>query len=468
MPKHPVCAAIYARISSDQDGTSLGVTRQLEDCRALAEKLGWTVAEEYVDNDISAYTVKKRPAYQRMLDDVAAGDRDAVIAYHLDRLTRRPIELEHFVEVATTAKVTVRFVSGGDFDLVSGDGLMLMRMLSAVAAGESATKSRRMKRKNDESAARGVPHKGGNRPFGYEDDWLTARVDEAAVVRAMVERFLAGESLRSIAVWLDAERVKTVNGRPWLSTSVRTMLRNPRYAGLRSHRGDVVGTAVWEPIITVAERDKVMALMDRRASTRERTARSYLLTGLLRCGKCGNRLFSSRREDSRRYVCMGGPDHGGGCGRLTIVATPLEQLIADAVLYRLDTPELAAALTGQAERDTETAAMSEALAQARAHLDELAQIYGDGKVSQREWLTAKAPIDARVKDLERRLARAAGNGALAGIIGNGESLRAQWTDLPLGRQAAIVKTILDHANIGPGTPSARSLDPGRVDLVWRI
>ncbi len=211
-----------------------------------------------------------------------------------------------------------------------------------------------------------------------------------------------------------------------------------------------------------------MALMDRRATTRERTNRSYLLTGLLRCGKCGNRLFSARRANSRRYVCMAGPDHGGGCGRLTIVATPLEQLIVDAVLYRLDTPELAAALTGQAERDTETAALSEALAQARAHLDELAQIYGDGSIGQREWLTAKKPIDVRVRDLERRLVRATGNSGLAGVIGNGESLRAQWTDLPLGRQAAIVKTILDHANIGPGQPSARSLDPGRVDLVWRI
>ena len=58
MPKAPVCAAIYARISSDQDGTALGVTRQIEDCRALAKKLGWTVGEEYVDNDISAYSGK--------------------------------------------------------------------------------------------------------------------------------------------------------------------------------------------------------------------------------------------------------------------------------------------------------------------------------------------------------------------------------------------------------------------------
>jgi len=56
-------AAVYARISSD-DGTALGVTRQVEDCRKLAGELGWRIAEKYVDNDISAYSGKKRPRYE--------------------------------------------------------------------------------------------------------------------------------------------------------------------------------------------------------------------------------------------------------------------------------------------------------------------------------------------------------------------------------------------------------------------
>ena len=88
-----VAAAIYARISSDHDGTSAAVGRQLEDCRAWAQRHGWTVAEEYVDNDISAYSGKRRPEYARMLDDLEAGRRDAVLVYHLDRLHRQPREL---------------------------------------------------------------------------------------------------------------------------------------------------------------------------------------------------------------------------------------------------------------------------------------------------------------------------------------------------------------------------------------
>ncbi|HEX9978366.1 MAG TPA: recombinase family protein, partial [Acidimicrobiia bacterium] len=49
-------AAAYARISSDPEGTHLGVERQVADCRELAERLGWPVAGVYVDDDISAFS----------------------------------------------------------------------------------------------------------------------------------------------------------------------------------------------------------------------------------------------------------------------------------------------------------------------------------------------------------------------------------------------------------------------------
>src|SRR5690242_17793608 len=98
--------AIYARISQDRDGTGLGVQRQLEDCRAEAAQLGWAVAEEYVDDDVSAYSGKKRPAYSRMLDDIAEGRRDAIVTWHMDRLHRQPMELEQLLRVCSRAGVT--------------------------------------------------------------------------------------------------------------------------------------------------------------------------------------------------------------------------------------------------------------------------------------------------------------------------------------------------------------------------
>src|SRR3954469_20276337 len=208
-------AAVYARISSDTEGKALGVTRQREDCRRLAGQLGWTIGQEYVDNDLSAYSGKRRPAYEQLLADVADGLRDAVICYHVDRLTRRPVELETFVATVDAAGVRqVRFVAG-DMDLGTGDGLLIGRIMAAVAANESAAKSRRVRRKLDQVAAEGRPHGGYRRQFEYDDDKVTIRPDEAAVIRELVTRFLAGESLRALCTWLDETGVRTVSGGPW-------------------------------------------------------------------------------------------------------------------------------------------------------------------------------------------------------------------------------------------------------------
>ena len=249
-------AAVYARISSD-DGSALGVTRQLEDCRRLAESLGWPVADQYVDNDVSTSTGRRRPGYERMLADLADGTRDAVVVYHLDRLTRRPVELEHFLSVVEVARLRhLRFVAGSG-DVANGDGRMVLRMLSAVAANESATKSRRVKRKMDQNAEAGLPHGGYRRPFGYADDKVTVREDEAQVVRDLAGRFLAGESLRSLATWLDEQGVRTVAGGTWRTPTLRAMLAAGRIAGLREHRGQVVGAAVWLALISEQQRGRI-------------------------------------------------------------------------------------------------------------------------------------------------------------------------------------------------------------------
>ncbi|GAA4641947.1 recombinase family protein [Gordonia humi] len=88
-----VNAIIYARISQDREGAGLGVDRQTEDARDLAERLGWRVLRVEADNDISAYSGKPRPGYERMLAAIESGEANAVIAWHADRLHRRTIEL---------------------------------------------------------------------------------------------------------------------------------------------------------------------------------------------------------------------------------------------------------------------------------------------------------------------------------------------------------------------------------------
>src|SRR5664279_3804397 len=128
----PTAAAIYARISSDPEGDMLGVTRQVQDCRALAQRRGWPVVDTYVDDDVSAYKGKPRPQYRRMLDDMRAGVVDAVVVWHLDRLHRSPKELEEFFEVCEAAKVSALASVSGDTDLSTDDCRLVARIMGAV------------------------------------------------------------------------------------------------------------------------------------------------------------------------------------------------------------------------------------------------------------------------------------------------------------------------------------------------
>lgn len=462
----PSTPAIYARISLDAEGYGKGVQRQLEDCRRTIDANGWPVGVEYVDNDISAYSGKFRPEYERMLADIGSGDVDAVICWNLDRLTRQPKEFERFNDAVRAAGISdVVFVTGG-MDLGTDDGLLIGRIFAAVAAQESATKSRRQRRKNDERAAAGLPH-GPTRAFGYDHGNVDVLPDEAAVIVQCVDRFLAGESMPSLVRWLQETGIRTSRGGPWKTTSLRGILTSPRIAGLRVHRGEIVGPGVWAPIITPGVRDKVLAESERRQVSGRRANRSYLLSGMLRCALCDGTLFSARRTTTRRYVCQSGPDHGG-CGKITIVADPVERLLSLAVLIRLDTGELAERIEERSAQDRSLSGLREAVIADREQLGELAEAYADRKMKMPEWLTARKRIEARLSANERRLQRSATNGQLAGLAGHGATLQPQWGNFDLARQTSIVKTVLDHAVISPGKLGATSLDPGRVLPVWRV
>jgi DNA invertase Pin-like site-specific DNA recombinase len=459
-----VRAAIYARISRDATGEGLGVERQLADSRKIAATRGWTVAEEYVDNDISAYASKRRPAYERMLEDIAAGQRDAVIVYNTDRLTRRPIELEQFTQICEAAGVTQLVAVTGDINLGNDDGMFMARVLAAVAAKESGRKSERLKRKALETAEAGKPN-GGRRPFGYTADQLDVVESEAAVIRALAQRYLAGESLGSLTSWLQDENVPTVYGAQWQTSTIRQTLKNPRIAGLRAHNGVVVGDAMWPAIITPQVHHQLVAMFERKTASDRRVPRRYLLSGLLRCGKCGGKLFSSARVDRRRYVCMSGPDHGG-CGGILVTASPIEELITEAVLYQLDTPEMADALAGRAAADDRHAGLLAELQSDQAQMQELAGLWAAKQISSQEWKAAREPIEARIYQTERQLTQLSGDNSLAGLVGNGGELRERWGTLNLTRQAAIVAAVLDYAIVNPVPGGVNVFDPSRVVPVW--
>lgn len=432
----------------------------------MVARQGWAVEERYVDDDVSAYGGKPRPAYRRMLDDLRGGFLDAVVVWDLDRLHRQPRELEEFFDLCKLAGVSRLASVSGDVDLSTHDGQFLARILGAVAKKESDDKSRRIRRKHEELAQAGKIAGGGTRAYGYETDKRTVRESEALVIRECAARLLAGEALRSICGDLNERAVQTVMGAEWKPQTLRRILLSARISGQREHNGEIVATAEWPPIITPAESTRIRGLLSDPERRTNRVARRYLLVRLLRCGLCGETLVSRPKAGgARAYVCAKGPGFSG-CGRITVMAEPLEQFVVEAVLYRLDSPELAGAMSGE-PGDPDAQRWQAEIDQSRAELDELAAMYGRREIGLSEWQAARTPIERRVTDAKKQLGRLTRTTALAGQIGHATELQERWTTLPLSRQHAIVAAVLDHVVVAPGRRGYNKFDVGRFTPAWR-
>lgn len=460
----PRAAAIYCRISSDPGETRLGVERQEADCRALAERKGWPVVDVLVDNDLSAASGKPRPQYHRLLEAIDAGEVDAVVTWDLDRLHRRPIELEEFFNACDRAGVRHLASVGGDVDLASGEGVMVARIKGAVAAEEVRKIQARTRRKKLEIAEAGRPSGGGRRPFGFEADMVTVREPEAAAIREAAKRVIAGEPLRAIARDWNEQGPRPVGGNIWRTNAIHKVLCAPRTAGLRQHQGEVIGAAAWPAILDRSTWETVCAVLKDPSRRTNANARTYLLSGgLARCARCDVHMVGKpHRPGQPAYACLAA---NGGCGANSILAKPLEDLVTNMVLEAIDSPaldEARRALAGEAQDDP-----TDAIVVVEAKLAELAEMWAAGEITRAEWVTARKPLEARLEAAKRTLSRKRGTTALAAFSGRPGALRMEWDALSFDRQRAIIAAVVDRVNIGLVMRGRNTFDPSRVEVVWR-
>jgi site-specific DNA recombinase len=486
----PKAAAVYARISLDRNGEGLGVQRQERLCRELARQKGWRVADVYRDNDRSAHNGKPRPAYERMLADIERGVIDAVICVDQDRLVRRPIELEHFIDLADRRGVALANVSG-DTDLSTSDGRLSARIRGVVARQEGEKKAERLQREAEDAARRGVG-RWARRAFGYEmvpatrtdgspklntnGKVLCERVvvpAEADAIRDAARRVLAGEALPAIARrWNDLGLAPPQGARHgWSANTVGIVLRNPRLAGIRTYKGDEVAEeGDWQPILP-ADQWRNLERRLRRTARPGRPSTS-LLAGVARCGLCGASLWSAYRKNRagervERYSCVKRPG-SPGCGKIGVVGDPLDHLVADTAIAALAGPKLTQARRRAAKRRGRASDQDHAKALARAEqkLEDLAVDHARDRITRREWLAARDDLHRQIA--EHTSALDADTGPLADLPGSEKALREKWDaeETTVDWRRAVLGAVIDAVIVKPGSP-ARSFDDKRVEIRWR-
>lgn len=449
-------AAIYTRISVDQTGQGLGVERQLEDCEKLAASLGWDVAQRYSDNDISAFSGRVRPQYEQMLKDVEAGKIDALIAWHSDRLHRSLTELERFIEIADKARVDIRTVHGGSMDLSTSAGRMMARILGSVARQESEHTSERRRRANDQKAAAGA-WEAGRRPFGYT---MTGEPQEpeATAVRTAVSDVLKGKSIRQVAREWNEQGLRTTSDREWKSTSVRRVLRNPRYAALRVHRGSVVGQGRWEAIVDEDAHRAVVALLDDPArQSGVSFERRWQGSGVYLCGVCDRRLVVHVDDRKRRaYKCP--KNHVRRQGEA------LDELVDEVVLGRLSSADGQVVLEHD-EVDHVALQVERDGLQARA--DQLASLFADEVIDASQLARGTSELRVKIDAIDGQLAALRSSSPLADLVLAGDGLVECWEGMSADLRGKVINALFE-VRVQRSPKGLRRFDPEFVKVKWRV
>ena len=244
--------AIYTRKSTDEglEQAFNSLDAQREACVAFIQSQkheGWTVSPTlYDDGGFSGGTLD-RPALQRLMADIEAGQIDVIVVYKVDRLTRALSDFAKLVEIFDRRSVS--FVSiTQQFNTTTSMGRLTLNVLLSFAQFEREVIGERVRDKIAASKKKGM-WMGGMPPLGYdvEDRKLVVNQDEARTVAGIYRRYLALKSVHALKDALTGAGVRskrrirpdgTVYGGQRLSRgALYLMLQNRIYRGEITHKG---------------------------------------------------------------------------------------------------------------------------------------------------------------------------------------------------------------------------------------
>lgn len=283
------------------------------------------------------------------------------------------------------------------------------------------------------------------RAFGHSADGASVVASEAAAIREAAQRVLTGETLSSVVRDWNGRGLPTAAGGPWRVNSLSSLLVQPRLAA--------------SPQIVDAETHaRLVALHASRGKGPRRVTRRYLLTGLLRCWRCGGSMRGMpRTKGADLYVCPG-PAHGG-CSGTAVTADHAEGAVGEMVLARLERPARPGPPVDGRRNERELAAH-------RRRLEELGELWASGQLSKDEWLSLKRNVGRRVQAAEAEVARMARVADLHALAGTGRALRGRWPTMTVDERRAIVHAAIDHVVVLAAEPPRQIFRPERLQPRW--
>lgn len=321
---------LYSRVSTEMQVDGYSLEGQVTCMKNFADREGMTVVNNYEDAGKSGKSIDGRPAFQKMLADIQSGLQvDYILVYKLSRFGRNAADILNSLALVQAYDVNLICVEEG-IDSSQASGKLLISVLSAVSEIERENILEQTMNGRREKARQGLWN-GGPAPYGYnlKGNTLEINEEEAEVIRLIFDKF-ANSSLGygGVAKYLNLQGIsknphKGSDITVWNGRCIQSILDNPVYIGkiaygrrtkekVKGSRNEyryvhsdeyllydgqheaIIDNETWEKVRTKRQSTGV------KAPSKVGRERVHLLSGLLRCPKCGCPMYCNRHYWTNR------------------------------------------------------------------------------------------------------------------------------------------------------------------------
>ncbi len=341
-------AVIYARYSTNNQREE-SIEGQIRECRAFAEKNGYTVLRSYEDRALSGKT-DKRPQFQQMIADSKRKLFDTIIIWKVDRFSRD--RADSIVYKYALKQNGVRVISATESFSDDPMGKLMEGIMESFAAFYSEELAEKILRGLTENALK-CKFNGGVLPVGYKLDADRHYIPDAITAPHVLEVFkmyAEGSTIKDLKDYLDSKGITTAKGTPMTYNSLQRMLHNRRYIGEYSFRDTVIPNGI--PAIVpqdLFDRVQERLAKNRKAPARNKAEVNYILTTKLFCGHCGVYMCgesgTARNGTTHRYYkCATANKHKDSCKKKAIKKDFIENLVINETMKMIMDDDLIEAI----------------------------------------------------------------------------------------------------------------------------
>jgi DNA invertase Pin-like site-specific DNA recombinase len=471
-------AYVYVRQSTAQQVRTHRESRQRQYALAdRARQLGFARVV-VIDEDLgkSGSGLVDRPGFGQLLAAICGGEAGAVLALEASRLARNNRDWHHLLDLCAMTH-TVIIDDHGVYDPKQINDRLVLGLQGTMSEFELSLFRQRARQAFEQKVQRG--HTMWEVPVGFvrtEDDRCEQIPDRQVqqAVAGVFRKFHELGSARQTTLWYRDQNIllpqvqpgssgREITWAPATLSRVRQLLKNPCYAGALVYGRTAAKTVIaegrahhagrsrkpqeqWRVLqldnhagyISWEEYQRIQQVLETNGAMRDGQAGGAakgggaLLSGLLRCGRCGRQMFvqySGTTGRVPRYGCHGGRENRGSASCLSLGALRVDQAVVEEVLAAIQPAGVQASLmaleqlaNGQFEkREALTLALERAHYEASRARRQYEAVDPENRLVaselEKRWNTALL----RVTELEQQL-QAACNEALVVTAEQKESL----------------------------------------------